>query len=68
MVSASFSVLPATSSSVPTAIRTGNPTISRDPGAAVPALLNTTGAFDRVEDHADLTGRPRFATGYRLPS
>ena len=37
-------------------------------GEAVPALLRRTGAFDAVEDHRDLTGRPRFATGYRVRS
>jgi release factor glutamine methyltransferase len=36
-------------------------------GDAVPALLRTSG-FDPVEDHRDLTGRPRFATGYRVRS
>jgi release factor glutamine methyltransferase len=33
-------------------------------GAAVPALL--AGPFDRIGEHRDLTGRPRFATGHRL--
>lgn len=37
-------------------------------GEAVPELLRATGAFERVEDHRDLTGRPRFATGYRVAS
>jgi release factor glutamine methyltransferase len=36
-------------------------------GEAVPALLRAHG-FDPVEDHRDLTGRPRFATGYRVRS
>jgi release factor glutamine methyltransferase len=36
-------------------------------GEAVPALLRAAG-FDSVEDHRDLTGRPRFATGYRVRS
>jgi release factor glutamine methyltransferase len=33
---------------------------------AVPDLLRRTGRFDRIEDHDDLAGRPRFATGRRL--
>jgi release factor glutamine methyltransferase len=37
-------------------------------GEAVPALLRAGGAFELVEDHDDLTGRPRFATGYRVRS
>jgi release factor glutamine methyltransferase len=37
-------------------------------GEAVPALLRASGAFETVEDHRDLTGRPRFATGYRVAS
>jgi release factor glutamine methyltransferase len=38
-------------------------------GAGVGAQCPTTPrAFERIEDHPDLTGRPRFATGYRLPS
>ena len=37
-------------------------------GEAVPALLRAAGSFERVEDHRDLTGRPRFATGYRVRS
>jgi len=36
-------------------------------GEAVPALLRSAG-FESVEDHRDLTGRPRFATGYRVRS
>jgi release factor glutamine methyltransferase len=36
-------------------------------GEAVPALLSGAG-FDDVEDHRDLTGRPRFTTGYRVRS
>jgi release factor glutamine methyltransferase len=36
-------------------------------GEAVPALLRAAG-FESVEDHRDLTGRPRFATGYRVRS
>jgi release factor glutamine methyltransferase len=35
-------------------------------GEAVPDLLRATGAFGKIEDHDDLTGRPRFATAYRL--
>jgi release factor glutamine methyltransferase len=35
-------------------------------GAAVPALLRAAGRFGDVEDHADLAGRPRFATARRL--
>jgi release factor glutamine methyltransferase len=35
-------------------------------GEAVPELLRATGAFADVTDHADLTGRPRFATARRL--
>jgi release factor glutamine methyltransferase len=37
-------------------------------GDAVPALLRASGAFEAVADHRDLTGRPRFATGYRVAS
>jgi release factor glutamine methyltransferase len=33
---------------------------------AVPALLRGSGAFEAVEDHRDLAGRPRFATARRL--
>jgi release factor glutamine methyltransferase len=36
-------------------------------GEAVPALLRAAG-FAEVADHRDLTGRPRFATGYRVRS
>lgn len=36
-------------------------------GEAVPALLAAAG-FESVADHRDLTGRPRFATGYRVRS
>ncbi len=35
-------------------------------GAAVPELLRAHGAFDAVEEHRDLAGRPRFATARRL--
>ena len=35
-------------------------------GAAVPDLLRASGAFDAVEEHRDLSGRPRFATARRL--
>jgi release factor glutamine methyltransferase len=35
-------------------------------GEAVPALLRAAGAFEAVEDHFDLAGRPRFATARRL--
>ena len=31
-------------------------------GVAVPELLRADGRFDRIEDHRDLTGRPRFTT------
>lgn len=34
-------------------------------GEAVPALLDRAGGFERVDDHRDLAGRPRFATAYR---
>ena len=34
-------------------------------GEAVPALLRADGRFDQVTGHADLTGRPRFATARR---
>lgn len=34
-------------------------------GQAVPAILRRHGRFTRIEDHADLAGRPRFATAYR---
>jgi release factor glutamine methyltransferase len=37
-------------------------------GEAVPALLRDSGAFEHVADHRDLTGRPRFATAYRVAS
>ncbi|GDY32454.1 peptide chain release factor N(5)-glutamine methyltransferase [Gandjariella thermophila] len=33
-------------------------------GEAVPALLASHGAFTEVTDHADLAGRPRFATAH----
>lgn len=36
-------------------------------GEVVPALLRRDGRFDRVADHRDLAGRPRFATATRLP-
>ncbi|HEX8629719.1 MAG TPA: peptide chain release factor N(5)-glutamine methyltransferase [Catenuloplanes sp.] len=36
-------------------------------GEAVPALLRADGRFAAVEDHPDLTGRPRFATARRRP-
>jgi release factor glutamine methyltransferase len=35
-------------------------------GTAVPDLLRAGGAFDAVEEHRDLAGRPRFATARRL--
>jgi release factor glutamine methyltransferase len=35
-------------------------------GAAVPALLADHGGFAEVADHADLAGRPRFATARRV--
>jgi release factor glutamine methyltransferase len=35
-------------------------------GEAVPDLLAAHGLFDRVADHHDLTGRPRFASARRL--
>jgi len=35
-------------------------------GTLVPALLRDGGGFDTIEDHRDLTGRPRFATARRL--
>jgi release factor glutamine methyltransferase len=31
-------------------------------GEAVPALLRADGRYGRIDDHRDLTGRPRFAT------
>lgn len=34
-------------------------------GAAVPALIARDGLFDRIADHRDLAGRPRFATAIR---
>ncbi|MGR6321810.1 peptide chain release factor N(5)-glutamine methyltransferase [Micromonospora soli] len=34
-------------------------------GAAVPALLVADGRYERVEEHRDLVGRPRFATASR---
>ncbi|HWE89015.1 MAG TPA: peptide chain release factor N(5)-glutamine methyltransferase [Pseudonocardiaceae bacterium] len=34
-------------------------------GEAVPALLSTRRVLDEVSDHADLAGRPRFATARR---
>jgi release factor glutamine methyltransferase len=33
---------------------------------AVPDLLRAAGAYDAVREHADLAGRPRFATARRL--
>ncbi len=35
-------------------------------GEAVPQLLRATGRYDRIEDHPDLAGRPRFTTARRL--
>jgi len=35
-------------------------------GTTVPALLAATGAYDSIEDHRDLAGRPRYATARRL--
>jgi release factor glutamine methyltransferase len=35
-------------------------------GRAVPDLLRSAGVFGDVADHADLAGRPRFATARRL--
>jgi release factor glutamine methyltransferase len=35
-------------------------------GRAVPDLLRADGRFEAIEDHADLAGRPRFATARRL--
>jgi release factor glutamine methyltransferase len=35
--------------------------------AEIPELLRAHGAFDRIERHADLTGRPRFTTARRGP-
>jgi release factor glutamine methyltransferase len=35
-------------------------------GVAVPRLLAASGRFTDVQDHVDLSGRPRFATGTRL--
>jgi release factor glutamine methyltransferase len=34
--------------------------------SAVPALLRADSRFDSVEEHEDLTGRPRFATARRV--
>ena len=34
-------------------------------GTSAPALINATGWFDDVQDHQDLTGRPRFVTAHR---
>jgi release factor glutamine methyltransferase len=34
-------------------------------GDSVPALLSTRKVLTKVEDHQDLAGRPRFATGHR---
>ncbi|MEU3454516.1 peptide chain release factor N(5)-glutamine methyltransferase [Micromonospora sp. NPDC006766] len=34
-------------------------------GAAVPALLAADGRYERVEEHHDLVGRPRFVTASR---
>jgi release factor glutamine methyltransferase len=36
-------------------------------GAAVPALLRRRKVLTDVEDHQDMTGRPRFATARRTP-
>ncbi|MGI5125494.1 peptide chain release factor N(5)-glutamine methyltransferase [Pseudonocardia sp. CA-107938] len=36
-------------------------------GEAVPALLRRRKVLTDVEDHADMTGRPRFATARRTP-
>ncbi|MFJ6953407.1 peptide chain release factor N(5)-glutamine methyltransferase, partial [Micromonospora aurantiaca] len=33
--------------------------------AAVPALLRGDGRYDRVEEHRDLAGRPRWASASR---
>jgi release factor glutamine methyltransferase len=35
--------------------------------AAVPGMLRANGRFVDVEDHQDLSGRPRYATARRLP-
>jgi release factor glutamine methyltransferase len=35
-------------------------------GGAVPALLRADRRYERIEDHLDLAGRPRFATARRL--
>jgi release factor glutamine methyltransferase len=35
-------------------------------GGAVPDLLRADGRFEAIEDHRDLTGRPRFATARRF--
>jgi release factor glutamine methyltransferase len=35
-------------------------------GKAVPELLRAARRFDAIEDHVDLTGRPRFTTARRL--
>jgi len=34
-------------------------------GGSVPALIEATGWFEDVQDHPDLTGRPRFVTACR---
>ena len=34
-------------------------------GGTAPALIDATGWFDDVQDHQDLTGRPRFVTARR---
>ncbi|MEU2614363.1 peptide chain release factor N(5)-glutamine methyltransferase [Micromonospora sp. NPDC007271] len=34
-------------------------------GTAVPALLASDGRYERIEEHRDLVGRPRFATASR---
>jgi release factor glutamine methyltransferase len=34
-------------------------------GAAVPGLLAADGRYAAVEEHSDLTGRPRYATASR---
>jgi release factor glutamine methyltransferase len=35
-------------------------------GGSVPALLAADGRFERIADHRDLAGRPRFATARRV--
>jgi len=36
-----------------------------DQGVAAPAVVAAIGVFDEVDDHSDLTGRPRFVTALR---